>query len=873
MPSPVVSRATALVERDDALTLLQDAFAHARAGSSRIAVVSGEAGIGKTALLERLCEEQHGSARILWGACDPLFTPRPLGPITDIVPSCGPELAELVQGEAVPYLVAEALLRDLSRRTPTILVVEDVHWADEATLDVLRFVARRLRTAPALLALSYRDEGLDPAHPVRLVLGELGAGGCVERIRLGRLSANAVEELAAPHGVDPPELHRVTSGNPFFVTEVLAFGGDEIPETIRDAVLARVASLAPAARTVLEAVAIAPPDVEAPLLDALCEGDDGLDECLASGIVTMAGNGVISFRHELARLTVEESLLPHRKASLHRRALEVFSADPRQDLARLAHHAEAANDGDAVLRFAPAAAARASALGAHREAAQQYARALRCADGLDAGSHAELLKRRSEECYLTDHMDEALDALQRAVECYRTVGDARQEGDTLRRLSNILWCPGRGVEAREVGLEAVARLEALQPGRELADAYTNLAFLHAVSGLSAVSQQWGQRAFELAERLDDPVALSAACIRLGEIQLAQGREEGWGVLHRGLALAKREGLEEKVAEALFLLAKSAAHRRSHEVADAYLEAGLGYCNEHGNVLTRLYFLALRAETELQRGRWDEAVDSARFVIGERVVSTSPRTTGLVVLGLVRARRGDPDAETLLDEACALAYPTRELPRIAPVAAAKAEAAWLRGDHALVAELTEDAIELALELRSPGILGELRTWRRRAGMEESVEAYVAAPYRLELSGDRQGAAAAWDAAGHPYDAALALAGADEEQALRSAHERLVALSARPAAAFVARRLRELGARDVPRGPRASTQANPAHMTARELEVLALVAEGLRNAEIAERLVVSCRTVDHHVSAILRKLDVRSRGEAVAVAARRGGVEKR
>jgi DNA-binding CsgD family transcriptional regulator len=239
----------------------------------------------------------------------------------------------------------------------------------------------------------------------------------------------------------------------------------------------------------------------------------------------------------------------------------------------------------------------------------------------------------------------------------------------------------------------------------------------------------------------------------------------------------------------------------------------------------------------------------------------------VVLGLVRARRGDPGQWAPLEEAWALAEPTRELPRLAPVAMARAEAAWLEGDRHAVAEATDGVLPLALERKWGLLAGELAVWRRRAGLDHELPAEVAELYVLQLAGQWARAAERWRELGRPYEAALALADADQEAPLRRALDELARLGARPAADAVTRRLRELGVRRLPRRPRRSTAANPAGLTTRELEVLALLAGDLRNAEIAARLHIAEKTVDHHVSAILAKLGVRSRREAARTAAER------
>jgi DNA-binding CsgD family transcriptional regulator len=241
---------------------------------------------------------------------------------------------------------------------------------------------------------------------------------------------------------------------------------------------------------------------------------------------------------------------------------------------------------------------------------------------------------------------------------------------------------------------------------------------------------------------------------------------------------------------------------------------------------------------------------------------------LTTLGCLRARRGDPAQWEPLDVALRLAEPSGEIGRLGGLAVARAEAAWLEGRFDAAVEATESALALATRYEMPSVLGELAVWRRRAGVDEAIPAYAAEPYASQLAGDWQTAAARWTELGAPYDAALALADSDDEDALRQALDELQRLGAAPAAAIVARRLRSRGARGLPRGPRPQTRENPANLTARELEILALVAEGLRNSEIGERLFVSQKTVAHHVSAILRKLDVRTRGEAAAAAVRLG-----
>lgn len=873
--SMLADRNYQLVEREHELAVLESAFRQAVAGGGCMALVTGEAGGGKTALIERFCADQAGSTRVLRGACDALFTPRPLGPIRDVALEVGQPLTELLLAEATPYQVAGTLYEELRRDEPTVLVIDDVHWADEATLDVVSLIARRIATARVLIVLSYRDEGLAASHPVRVMLGELASGLALTRVALAPLSPDAVAQLAEPHGIEPDGLHQATGGNPFFVTEVLASGGDELPATVRDAVLARAARLTPEAQCVLGAVAVATPLAELWLVEALSgEIDARLDECIESGMLVSVEDGV-AFRHEIARLALEESITPARKLALHRSAVEalVSRSDREPNLARIAHHADAAGDRDAALTFAAAAGAQASSVGAHREAAEQYARALRYSEGLPPGDIAELLRRRSHECYLTDQADEAIEALRGAVTAYRELGDPVKEGETLSKLSSILWCPGRGEEARLTARQAVDQLERLSARGELASAYANLSFL--LSWVPDRDGAWRSalRALELAERFDDPDVLCEALFAVGWRLLLQDHDRGLATIERAAALAEERGLEQHVADAHLARALAAMWADQNELARVSFQEGLAYSRAHGNDLVELYLLANRARFELDKGRWVDAAESAILVVRRRAVSTFPRTLALSVLALVRARRGDPEVLPLLAEARALAEPTRELPRIAPVAVAGAEAAWLRGDPAGAREATDDALELAVRTGSAFNIAHIQAWRRRAGIEEPAHALAGGPYALEVAGDAAAAAARWTDLGRPYEAAVALADVGSEPALRESLDSLTALGARGPAAIVSRRLRALGARDIRRGPRPATRSNSAGLTARENQILVLVAEGLRNAEIAQRLFLSKRTIGNHVSAILRKLGADTRAEAAAKAATLGLLQNR
>jgi DNA-binding CsgD family transcriptional regulator/tetratricopeptide (TPR) repeat protein len=856
-----------LLERDELLDALGSALDDARGGSGRLLLVEGEAGVGKTALTRRFCADLPRAVDVVWGGCDPLTTPRPLGPFLEIAAEAHEPLSSAIGAETPSHDVAAALLH--IRGVPLVVVLEDVHWADEATLDVLRVLGRRVGDAPTLVLATYRSEELDRSHPLRIALGELATAEAVYRLAVLPLSPAGVARLVEGHDVDPVAVHRLTSGNPFYVTELLAAGGEEIPGTVRDIVVARVARLTPPARAVVEAASIAPPSLDASLTLAVCgEAADSVDECLASGVLRTE-NGGVAFRHELARAAVEESLSPTRRLALHRAVLLALTDSPGRsgDLARLAHHAESAHDAEAVLRYAPAAAAQASRAGAHREAAAQYGRALRFADGLPDAERAGLLERQSDAHYLTDDQLLAIATLEEAIECYRRAGDVPREARAHSGLVSYLACRGRLTEAEQAATRAVAMLDDFPDGPEHAEAANAMALLSAYHGDDAAVAQWGTRAVELATRFDDPFTRIDAAITLATSELYRDGTEHTALLERALEQARQHGLNDLVARAMHNLAAGSAARGAQELAARWIDSGLAWCDDRELDLWRLALLTHRVRLELNVGAWADAAETAAVIAAETRDSPDPGFHGRLVIALVRARRGDPETQAPLAEATAIATTGDDPEWHAALACTIAEVAWLERRPDRVREATPAAVEVA-RARSSWRLGELAYWRRRNGVVDDVPPDVEGPWGLLLVGDWRGAAAAWDAANRPYEAALARSEADDEDALRAALDELYRLDARPLSTMVARRLRDLGVRDIPRGPRRSTLANEAQLTSRELDVLTLVSDGLRNADVAERLFVSRRTVDHHVSAILRKLSVRTRGEAVATAARLG-----
>ena len=857
----------ALLERKTALDALAEVAGQARSGEGRLVLLEGEAGVGKSTLLEQFACDLPDS-RVLSGACDGMFTPRPLGPLFDIAQQVHGRLHSLCRADASREQLFDALLTELCEPGPLpVMVIEDVHWADEATLDLLGFLARRIREIAVLLIVSYRNDELADTHPLRIALGHLAVQRCTRRLPLAPLSAQAVRMLAAGRGVDPGELYRITGGNPFYVREVLEAGLGAVPSSARDVILARAARLGPKARQTLEAAALIGGTVDERLLrDVVAR--PALAEVIASGLVV--GHPVLRFRHEIARQAIEQAVLPARRSELHSRILQGLRTLGCDDDARLAFHAEEAGDGPAALEHAVSAGRRARTLASHREAAGQFERALRFADGEAPASTAARWIELATELSMIDRWPDAETACTRALENWRAAGDRRGEGDTLRRMSIALWRLCRGDEILAAAEAAVAVLKPLGPTAELAAAYGNLAAFQNHPGRGDIVVPLARRAQELAVRFGVPAVQSrAATTEAQAVWLASGDWEP--VLRRALSIALENGIENEAGFAYTNLQELHCGNRDYAKADPYFHDGVAYCEDHD---LGTYYNCLRGvrTSALERlGRWDESAGIAEAVIAS-AASPVNRMIPMTSLAMVAARRDAGIVWPHLDAAMCAADGSTGPMYIGAARLARAEARWLESDLAGARHEAELADDACADVTDPWLNGEVAVWLRRTGSPRTSQRELAEPYRLQLTGNHRGASELFDALGCPYDAALALLDAPDELALRRALDICNALGAVATARIIRQKMRSRGIRSVPAGQRAATRENPLGLTQREQEVLELLCEGRTNAGIATKLVISPKTVDHHVSSVLAKLGVSKRTEVAAAAKRAAATAK-
>ncbi|MEU0408261.1 AAA family ATPase [Streptomyces griseorubiginosus] len=1015
-----------ILEREPELARLAAAAREAADGAGSVVLVLGEAGIGKSSLVKALPEHLPPGTRVLVGECDDLATRRPLGPFRDLIGSVGDELADAVTKGGDRHRVHEALLEELRG---AVLVVEDVHWADEASLDALRFLVRRMERLPALLVLTYRDDELNREHPLRHLLGQVSRAPRVHRLPLARLSLDAVRTLSAGR-VDPAQVYAVTGGNPFFVAEILAAGGTgRVPPTVVDAVLARLRGLPAATVDALEQLAVVPSAVERPLVDALlgdphfgdpslggqplgdpslgdaplgdpplggsapareaAVGDGGPREAavqqsgpreaaaqqggpreataqpgssreaaaqqdgprqttarqgasrqtaaqqdgpreraadpdapredgvsvaaavgqrgplpqdmslpaavgqrdplppgvpvptavgphgpLPGGVAVLAAaeqRGLlavtperVAFRHELIRRAVADSLPAARRIELNRAVLAALVARPGSDAARIVHHAAQAGDQDAIARYGPDAAREASSAGAHREAAAHLRLVLRGRGRYPPSELADLLERYAVETYTLADSAAAVAAQREAVALRRGLGDTLALGADLRWLSRIHWWAGNADQAQEAAREAVAVLEHAGDDRLLALAVSNTAQLRMLSERYAEAVEHGERAITLARKAGDPAILSHALNNVGTARWRSGDPGGRAQLEESLDVALSAGEVEHACRSYANIIWTLLDNLQYDEADTFLPPAMELADraEHLGFLNYLHVeLAMR---RLAAADWGDAEKQAEYGMHDFVPARCP---ALTVLARVRTRCGRPGADELLDEAREIAVGTKELQRTGPVAVARAEAAWLRGDMRAVIEAAAPVHAQASRLPGAPYRAELGYWLTKAGHPPPPDDSDH-PYALQARGQWRRAATVWEAVGCPYEHAAALAESPDPADKLTALAAFDALGAEPAARLLRVELRRLGVRRIPRGPLAATRENPAGLTERQLQVMRLLAEGLTNAEIAARLVVSVRTVDNHVRAVLDKLGAPSRRRAAVRAAELG-----
>lgn len=852
-----------LLEREGLLESLTERLGDARAGTGSLVLVAGEAGAGKTALVRAVADSQTGSTLVLMGACDPLTTPRPLSPLHDFAE----HLPQLDLSRETIDIFSDVLARVRHTIRPVLMVVEDIHWADAATLDFLRYMGRRVTDSKAVLVCTYRDDEVGHTHPARQVLGQLIPLRSTFRLEVPALSLKAVTRLAEQSPFDPEELLRLTDGNAFFVTEVLASGG-RLPATVQEAVLARVAQLTAAARRVVEGVSVAPRSLEVAHAAAIADASaDDVDTALSAGVLVGEGHH-LRFRHDLARAAIEEALPPARRLGLHLRMIDILEDSTTPDLARIAHHAIRAGRADLVVRHAPPAGDEAARAGARREAVAFYRAALAHSMEMPPDEVAALRVKLGSELRRLDDPAASEVELSLAVDHYRATGQEMELADALGLLQGALWNLRRFDEGWVAINEALSRLEVLGPSEALGMTYYRIAHNHMLARQAAPAFASVEKAIRMADVVGSEKVRWLSRMTEGTIHIVVG-DHDLGVRLLRESVSEAEAMQDNwfIAIALGMLGSGAGEARRYDAAIPALEWGVESGLEMDEDYQVAYSRSWLARIAFEQGRWNDAVGYA-----ELVDRTTQQREGIAIitamsaLGRVRVRRGDPGGVALLEEMTALAR-EHELQHGWNAICGRAESLWLAGRGESGIQDLESAYLRALDTDSPWARGEIGFWMWRTGRIEEPPDAAAEPFALQIAGEWEKAAGVWRAIGCPYETAMALADGPVDAQLESISI-LDRLGARPLGDRIRGHLRSIGIDRVPSRPNDRTLSNPAGLTERQLEVLGLIADGRANDEIASELYISKKTVEHHVSAIYTKLGVTTRAEAVRAAARLG-----
>jgi DNA-binding CsgD family transcriptional regulator len=848
-----------LTERDHELAVLQTRADDARVGRGRMILVCGESGAGKTSFVEAFVERWVGDERVLWGACDPLPTPRPLGPIHDLAHRLAPATRAVLKQSDRPYDIFAAVDDDL-RTAPSVLVLDDLHWADQGTIDLLRFVLRRVSQTRSLVIGIVRDDEVGVTHPMRALLGDVARSPRADSLTMPPLSVQGVQHLVDQRTVDPVWLHRVTGGNAFFVCEMLDHHGDDLPTTVRDAVLARTSDLDPAAWDLLNLLTCSPGVIPDHLLADLGVTLPASRALADAGLIRRNPRGV-AFRHDLCRLAIRSVIPPGAEPRLHRRLIDAYEAASHVDPAVLTHHALGAGDVDRVRRCASDAGIAAARSGAHTQATEFFTIALEQGGPLDREQEAELLELLAWEFYLTDRLDDAISACERAMRIRQELGESAAVSANHHSLAVYQWYNANRELAEGHAAEAMAVLDA---GSDDAGQIVQLGHAFAMQAYLAVqasdldrAQTLVARAREIAEKTGDSDLMIRVRLIANYVVVLNGddagRDEILAILNSG-----PKHIDELYSGGWSNITYFDVEQRRLDVAAELLDVSIPLMHEHDLPICRVWQMGSRARLQLMVGEWDDAAaDADRLLEGPS--APLARTWPSLIRALVELRKYGTGSASL-DDAWKLACRFSEPIRMLPVASAIVELSWTTGEF-------DDRISECRELLTGGPVtglewsrGDLAVWLRRLGDNVSRDA-VAEPYRLLLDGAYEAAADEFHRRSMPYDAALALVDSGDPGLAARALDILDRLGADAVAAKVRRDLRSQGVSAVPARRRSATLANPAGLTTRQTEVLRLLDDGLTNAELAERLYLSVKTVDHHVSAILTKLDVTKRRDAV------------
>jgi len=861
-----------LIERDNFLSALDSGFREAAAGEGYSFFIMGEAGIGKTSLVKAFLKKIENESIQYTGACDSLFTPRPLGPLYDLALQINETWINEIHSVSSRAELFSRFVQELTQQKPVVIVFEDIHWADEATLDFVKFLARRINRLRCLFILTLRDDEINQQYSLRNVFSDL-APDTFTRLILTPLSRQAVQKLADEKGYDGEDVYSISGGNPFYVNEILASYSLGVPDSVKDSILCFYNRLEDETKNVLQFLSVIPEGLELSRLHKIDPSyHQAVESCLANKILIIKNNKIF-FKHELYRRTIEASLSPFKRVALNRTLLEFFlkSFEEKGEIERIVHYAKNANENKLVVKYAPMAARQAAAVGAHIEASKLFYTAIEYFEENDSDQLVKLYDDYAYECYLTNQLQDAIIYQGKALQVWKDKREIEQVGNSLRLFSRLWWFDGNRQKAESYAGQAIEVLHKQPSSKAKAMAYSNMSQLKMLSDHTGECIFWGEKATTIARDVDDEETLAHAMINMGSALMVtqSSTQKGISLLQEGLEISLKNSYHEHAARAYTAMGSNLVTIKNYSFAGETLERGINYCEERDLDSLKLYMLGWKARLNLETGNWNEAFTIASNLLKKENLPPVIKIGALTVVATIKIRRGEQDPLSLLLEAKKMAFVTTELQRIIPVTIALLEYEWVSGKRCIEQEVLHETMNMFLHLEKTSGVCRFFFW-----LDKMQDRYpeLKEKYRTALDHEKTSLeeADSWESLGCPYEQALALFDGTEENKRKS----LLIIQQLGAGAIyekLKRKMRSSGIKKIPRGLRESTKTNPAQLTNRELDVLQLLKKGSQNREIAEALFISPKTVDHHISSILFKLDVSSRAKAVTEAARLGIVK--
>jgi len=862
-----------LIERDNFLSSLNSGFKEAAAGEGYCFFIMGEAGIGKTSLVKAFLKKTEDESVQYIGACDSLFTPRPLGPLYDLALQMNEDWINEIHSVSSRAELFSRFAQELTQKSkPVIIVFEDIHWADEATLDFVKFLARRISRLKCLLILTLRDDEINQQYSLRNVFSDL-APDTFTRLVLTPLSKQAVQKLADEKGYDGQDVYSISGGNPFYVNEILASYSLGVPDSVKDSILCFYNHLEEETKNVLQFLSVIPEGLELARLYKIDPSyHQAIESCLDNKILVIKNNKIF-FKHELYRRTIEASLSPFKRIALNKSVLGFFlkSFEEKGEIEKIVHYAKNANDNKLVVKFAPVAAKQAAAVGAHFEASKLFYTAIEYFEDNDTDQLVKLYEDYAYECYLTNQLQDAIIYQGKALKVWEQKNEVEQLGNSLRLFSRLWWFEGNRQKAETYAAQAIEVLTKQPSSKAKAMAYSNMSQLKMLADHTGECIFWGEKAIAIAREVSDEETLAHAMINMGSALMVtqSSTQKGTDLLKEGRDISLRNSYHEHAARAYTAMGSNLVTIKDYPYARKTLEEGINYCEERDIDSLKLYMHGWKARLNLETGNWNEAFTIANNLLKKENLPPVIKIGALTVVATIKLRRGEQGVLPLLLEAKKLAFVTTELQRIIPVTIAMLEYEWVSGKRYIEQEVLHETMNMFLHLEIASKNCRFFFWLNK--MKEHYPE-IREKCRNNFNGrdTPQQEAGSWEQLGCPYEQALSLFGGSDDDKRKG----LLIIQQLGADAIYEKlkmEMRSSGIKKIPRGLRGSTKANPAQLTNRELDVLQLLKRGIQNREIAEALFISPKTVDHHISSILFKLDVNSRSKAVTEAARLGIVK--